>query len=235
MADLVKREGSGSAAETPPPSAEAAGASTLRRNALSMPEVLAQSVANMAPTAAMALLPLLVFVSAGNGTWLSFVIATVLMVCVGYCASQFARRMNSAGSFYVWVTRGLGSGTGHTSGWALQLGYICTGMATVRLLGQLAPPVHPGRSLPLAGGSPGRAALRVLRVGRGRPDLVRRSPLQPATRGQAGGHALRDRRRPLGVLFPCGGGLYVLPPPRARGGRTTGLVLEHGYRFDFNQ
>jgi amino acid transporter len=120
MADLVKREGAGSAAETPAPSAEAAGASTLRRNALSMPEVLAQSVANMAPTAAMALLPLLVFVSAGNGTWLSFVIATVLMVCVGYCASQFARRMNSAGSLYVWVTRGLRSGTGHTSGWALR-------------------------------------------------------------------------------------------------------------------
>src|SRR3977135_410542 len=96
------------------PSAEAAGATTRRRNTLSMPEVLAQSVANMAPTAAMALLPLLVFLSAGNGTWVSFVIATVLMVCVGYCASQFAKRMNSAGSFYVWVTRGLGAGSGHT-------------------------------------------------------------------------------------------------------------------------
>jgi amino acid transporter len=113
------------------PGAEAAGATTLRRNTLSMPEVLAQSVANMAPTAAMALLPLLVFLSAGNGTWVSFVIAIVLMLCVGYCASQFAKRMNSAGSFYVWVTRGLGAGAGHTSGWALQLGYVCTGIATV--------------------------------------------------------------------------------------------------------
>jgi amino acid transporter len=131
MADLVDSGLPERAAEAPAPSGEAAGARTLRRNTLSMPEVLAQSVANMAPTAAMALLPLLVFLSAGNGTWLSFVIATVLMVCVGYCASQFARRMNSAGSFYVWVTRGLGSGTGHTAGWALQLGYICTGMATV--------------------------------------------------------------------------------------------------------
>src|SRR5437773_5906850 len=88
----------------------------LKRGRLSMPEVLAQSVANMAPSAAMALLPLLVFISAGNGTWVSFVIAVVLMACVGYSASQFARRMNSAGSFYVWVTRGLGAGSGHTAG-----------------------------------------------------------------------------------------------------------------------
>lgn len=111
--------------------AEIAGATTLKRNVLSMPEVLAQSVANAAPSAAMALLPLLVFLNAGNGTWLSFVIAVILMACVAYCAVQFAKRMNSAGSFYIWVTRGLGPGAGHAAGWGLQLGYIATGMATV--------------------------------------------------------------------------------------------------------
>ena len=134
MADLSKSAAAGSvsaSAAALAPAGQAAGATTLRRNALSMPEVLAQSVANMAPSAAMALLPLLVFLSAGNGTWVSFVIAIVLMVCVGYCATQFAKRMNSAGSFYVWVTRGLGGGAGHAAGWGLQLGYICTGMATV--------------------------------------------------------------------------------------------------------
>src|SRR5437762_11984221 len=110
---------------------QAAGATTLRRNVLTMPEVLAQSVANAAPSAAMALLPLLVFLNAGNGTWLSFVIAVILMACVGYCAVQFAKRMNSAGSFYIWVTRGLGPGAGHAAGWGLQLGYIATGVATV--------------------------------------------------------------------------------------------------------
>ncbi|MBO0701880.1 MAG: APC family permease [Candidatus Dormibacteraeota bacterium] len=109
----------------------AAGAHTLRRNRLTMPEVLAQSVANAAPTAAMALLPLLVFVSAGNGTWLSFLIAILLMLCVGFCAAQFARRMNSAGSFYVWVARGLGPLGGHLAGWGLQLGYVATAVATI--------------------------------------------------------------------------------------------------------
>jgi amino acid transporter len=85
----------------------------------------------MAPSAAMALNPLLVFLNAGNGTWVSTGIAIVLMLCVGYCAAQFARTMSSAGSFYVWVTRGLGPGAGHAAGWGLQLGYIVTGMATI--------------------------------------------------------------------------------------------------------
>ncbi|HXM55516.1 MAG TPA: APC family permease [Candidatus Dormibacteraeota bacterium] len=128
----ISTPGAGSAEPAPlEPSAEAAGATTLRRNTLTLPEVLAQSVANMSPTGAMALLPLLIFISAGNGTWFTFIIATILMVCVGYCCAQFSRRANSAGSFYVWVTQGLGTGSGHTAGWALQLGYIVTGVATI--------------------------------------------------------------------------------------------------------
>jgi len=82
-----------------PRGTDIAGATTLKRNTLTMPETLAQSVANAAPSAAMALLPLLVFLNASNGTWFAFVIAVVLMVCVGYCAAQFAKRMNSAGGF----------------------------------------------------------------------------------------------------------------------------------------
>jgi amino acid transporter len=126
MSDVLKPTG-----QAPEPGSGIAGETTLKRNTLTLPEVLAQSVANAAPSAAMALLPLLVFLNAGNGSWLAFVIAVSLMVCVGYCASQFAKRMNSAGSFYVWVTQALGPGAGHAAGWALQLGYLATGVATV--------------------------------------------------------------------------------------------------------
>jgi amino acid transporter len=111
--------------------ADTSASPDLKRGALSMPEVLAQSVANMAPSAAMALLPLLVFAGAGNGTWLSFLIALFALLCIGYCAAQFARRINSAGSFYVWVSRALRPAFGHAAGWGLILGYIATGMATV--------------------------------------------------------------------------------------------------------
>src|ERR1700676_2004267 len=104
---------------------------TLQKRVLSTPEVLAQSVANMAPSAAMALLPFLVFLSAGNGAWLSFGISMVILLIVAYCVSQFATRINSAGSFYVWVTRALGPGAGSAAGWGVVLGYGFTGVACV--------------------------------------------------------------------------------------------------------
>jgi amino acid transporter len=118
-------------ASTVDPDITAPGTSdtTLKKRVLSTPEVLAQSVANMAPSAAMALLPLFVFASAGNALWLSFALGLILMLVVGYCAAQFAKRINSAGSFYVWVTRALGPGAGHAAGWGLVLGYLFTGVA----------------------------------------------------------------------------------------------------------
>src|SRR5581483_8279645 len=55
----------------------------------------------------------------------------LVMLMVGYCAAQFGKRVNSAGSFYVWVTRALGPGAGHAAGWGLVLGYLFTGIACV--------------------------------------------------------------------------------------------------------
>jgi amino acid transporter len=95
-----------------------------------MPEVLTQSVANAAPSAAVSVLPAIAFVSAGNAAWLTFVVATVAMVLIGYTVSVFARRFASAGSFYVYNTQALGSAGGFASGWALVLGYVFTAMAT---------------------------------------------------------------------------------------------------------
>src|ERR1700733_15353160 len=83
---------------------------TLQKRVLSTPEALAPSLPNMAASAAMALLPLFVFCDAGNGAWLSFGISIVVLLIVAYCAAQFATRINSAGSFYVWVTRAIGPG-----------------------------------------------------------------------------------------------------------------------------
>lgn len=113
------------------PTSPAGSGIALKQKVLSTPEVLAQSVANMAPSAAMALLPLLVFMSAGNALWLSFLLGLVVLLIVGYCAAQFATRINSAGSFYVWVTRALGPGAGSAAGWGLVMGYLFTGIATV--------------------------------------------------------------------------------------------------------
>ena len=86
--DIAKSGGDGGQEPLGSEVSQVAGSTTLKRNVLSMPEVLAQSVANMAPSAALALLPLLVFLNAGNGAWLSFLVAVILMACVGYCVSS---------------------------------------------------------------------------------------------------------------------------------------------------
>jgi len=110
---------------------EAAGEESLDRRVLSSIEVLTQSVAGMAPTASVALIPLVVYASAGNGTWLAFALGVAVMICVAVGAVQFSRRINSAGSLYVWVTQGLGPAAGFLVGWTLILGYLTIGMSVV--------------------------------------------------------------------------------------------------------
>lgn len=106
--------------------------SHLKREVLNSLEVGAQSVAGMAPSAAMAVNVLLVYLAgARGGTWLSTVIALIIMGLVAYAIVVFAGRITSTGSFYTWVGEGLGDGAGHTAGWGLLLGYVCTGMATI--------------------------------------------------------------------------------------------------------
>ena len=75
----------------------------------STPEVLAQSVANMAPTrpwrcfrCSSSIPP------ATRYGCRSFALGLVVLLIVGYCAAQFASRINSAGIVYVCGTRGLG-------------------------------------------------------------------------------------------------------------------------------
>lgn len=103
----------------------------LRPNCLSFPEVLAQSVALTAPSGGIALNAALVFASAGNGTWLAFLIATVGLVLVSFNINQFARHSASAGALYTYVARGLGPTAGILCGWALTLAYLFVATAVV--------------------------------------------------------------------------------------------------------
>ncbi len=68
----------------------------LRLNCLSYPEVLAQSVSVLAPSTVPAAILGLIFISAGSGTWLSFLLAMVGVLCVSVNINQFARRSASA-------------------------------------------------------------------------------------------------------------------------------------------
>ena len=105
--------------------------SGLRRDCLSVWEVTAQSVANIAPTATPALVVPVIFGYTGNGTWLAYVFATVALVLVTLNINQFARRSASPGSLYTFVAQGLGPVGGVITGWSLVIAYLIIGGSVV--------------------------------------------------------------------------------------------------------
>lgn len=105
--------------------------SGLRRNCLSFMEVVAQSVANIAPTATPALIIPVVYASAGNGLWMAYAFATVALLLVTYHINQFARRSASPGALYTFVAKGMGATWGVICGWSLVIAYLVTGCAVL--------------------------------------------------------------------------------------------------------
>jgi amino acid transporter len=105
------------------------GAYGLKFRCLSPLEVLAQSVANIAPSACMAAFIPLVFASGGYATWMCFIVATTGLALVGLCVNQFARHSASPGSLYAYTSMGLGPTLGVFAGWGLLLAYLCTAVA----------------------------------------------------------------------------------------------------------
>lgn len=105
--------------------------SGLRSECLPFREVLAQSIANIAPTATPTVNLALVYASAGNGSWLAYTVATVGLVFVSLNINQFASRSASPGSVYSYIAKGLGSTAAVLCGWALVLAYVLTAMAVI--------------------------------------------------------------------------------------------------------
>ncbi len=103
----------------------------LKTKCLSFPETLSQSVANISPTLTPVVIVPVVFATAGDGTWLAYLFATISLVLVGLNINQFAKRSASPGSLYSFITRGLGMNAGFLAGWCLILAYLFTGMAVL--------------------------------------------------------------------------------------------------------
>lgn len=100
----------------------------LDRRSVGFFDVLAQSVAAVAPAAAATTVVLLVAGVAPSATVLSIVLAGVLSLLVARTVSQFARRLAAAGSTYTYTARGLGPGAGLASGAAILVGYAAIAM-----------------------------------------------------------------------------------------------------------
>lgn len=105
--------------------------SGLRAECLPFGEVLAQSVANIALTATPTINLALVYASAGNGSWLAYLLATVGLVFVSLNINQFARRSASPGSLYSYIAKGLGSTLAFSVVGRLSSAYVLTAMAVI--------------------------------------------------------------------------------------------------------
>jgi amino acid transporter len=108
---------------------ERSGDYGLRKRCLSQFEVLSQSVAVIAPSASMAAIIPLVFVSAGSATWLAYLLTGIGLVLVGMNVNQFARRSASPGSLYSYTAMGLGTTWGVMVGWGWLVAYVGCGIA----------------------------------------------------------------------------------------------------------
>ncbi|HWB31767.1 MAG TPA: APC family permease [Acidobacteriaceae bacterium] len=114
-----------------PDEAPASASSGLRHNILSPLEVLSQSISAIAPTTSPALTVPLIFAEAGNGTWLSYLLAATAMLLMALSISYFARTSASPGSLYKFATDSLPPWGGAAAGWALLLAYVATGSSVV--------------------------------------------------------------------------------------------------------
>lgn len=107
----------------------------LRRGVMSGPELFAQAIANIAPSAVIAFTAAAIYTTAANGTIYSFLLATLVILAVGYCISQFAKQHASAGSLYTYVAKGLGPFGAFLTGVTLIIG--CWGIAAGSLQGSV--------------------------------------------------------------------------------------------------
>src|SRR5581483_3379838 len=103
----------------------------LRRDAISFPEALAQSVSVMAPAMSGAFVTYLAAIKAGGATPLAFLLATGSCLLIGAVVSRFALRLPSAGSLYTYTVDGLGPFWGFVAGCLYSAGLVIAGPAVL--------------------------------------------------------------------------------------------------------
>jgi amino acid transporter len=103
--------------------------SQLRSDSLSFIEAIGQSVANVSPTLTPAIAVAVVVGTAGTASWLVYVLATISLVVVGYNIGKLAGKISAAGSFFIYISRGLSPAAGMLAGWAMLAAYVFTAMA----------------------------------------------------------------------------------------------------------
>lgn len=105
----------------------------LRKDALGFWGVFAQSVANIGPSGAPLVAIPAVAISAGIGSWASYLIASIGIILIGISIRAFAKDSSGTGSLYAYISRSLGPNAGVAGGWALVIAYIGIASACIPL------------------------------------------------------------------------------------------------------
>jgi amino acid transporter len=95
----------------------------LARRTVGFFDVLGQSVAALAPSAAATTIPMLTFAVAGGGSAVAVLISGIVALGVAASVNVFAQRVAAAGSIYTFVSLGLGPRASLVSGASMLLGY----------------------------------------------------------------------------------------------------------------
>lgn len=98
---------------------------SLKKNQLGFLEVVALSVAIIAPTFASSMNFGMIVSDAGYSIELVLIISIIALIFVAFAFVGFGKEFASAGSAYTYIEAGLGKKVGTISGWALLLTYGC--------------------------------------------------------------------------------------------------------------
>lgn len=118
----------------PAPGADQGGP-TLKRNAVGVGGAVVMSAALMGPAVSVYFNPQVTAGQAGLATPFVFVLAAVVMAVVANGVMEMARVLPSAGSFYTYVSRGIGPKTGFVTGVMMFIAYALLVPAELALFG----------------------------------------------------------------------------------------------------
>lgn len=97
---------------------------SLRRNSIGLPEVLFQSITTMAPASAVAFSLGAAIPYTGASLPIAVFIALIVCALIALNIGTLAKYLPSAGGYFTYVSRSLGTTTGWMTGWLFNLAYL---------------------------------------------------------------------------------------------------------------
>jgi amino acid transporter len=106
----------------------------LRRNSLGLTELVFHAVTHIAPATSVVFIFPVIAQRAGAAMPLSFVLSTLVCLCIGSTVYEFSRHVPSSGGYYSFATRGLGSRFGFIATWSYLIYEIIGAAACIGFL-----------------------------------------------------------------------------------------------------